>query len=322
MNSPEFHFIISAPRSGSTWLTAALNQHPEIFATEQRLFGQFCEMWPNNNGTLAPRITFDSYVRAFSVHYFQNQYFESREQFEAEFIADYVRFLAEFARNKSGKRILMDKITPYPGTAKTVIRQLQHYFPDAKIFKLVRDGRDVATSGVFDWLLKDAHGVPRYQVFVDQRTDVDMPRFFDDAALEKWSKNWRETIEIFETQKPYMTVRFEDMLTDQPDVLMKMFSELQVESTNSIAQQCAVAVTFEKSTGRSRGAAIPTSKQRSGTSGDWKKYFTKQDGELFHSLAGQQLIDEGYAANADWVQRLPERLSIVPDHLQDGVFKS
>ena len=70
MADTDFHFVVSAPRSGSTWLANALNQHPEIFATEHRLFGNFCQVWQNNDGTSSPRITFDSYARAFSVHYF------------------------------------------------------------------------------------------------------------------------------------------------------------------------------------------------------------------------------------------------------------
>ena len=322
MKPTEFHFIISAPRSGSTWLAAALNQHPEIFATEHRLFGQFCEMWPNNNGQLAPRITFDSYARALSVHYFHEQISASREQFESDFILDYVTFLADFAQRKSGKRILIDKITPYPGTTTTVIRQLREYFPTAKIFKLIRDGRDVATSGVFDWLLKDGHGTPRYRFYVEHQEDVDMPRFFDDAALEKWAMNWREVVEVFTHKKPQMTIRFEDMLADQSKVLLEIFAELPIESTMAIARQCADAVTFEKTTGRLPGIARPTSKQRSGISGDWKNYFTQQDGELFHSLAGQQLLAEGYEEDGAWFQMLPERLAIARTHINGGGSQS
>ena len=43
------HFVISAPRSGSTWLQRALNEHPQVFCTEHRLFGRFCEIWPNGS---------------------------------------------------------------------------------------------------------------------------------------------------------------------------------------------------------------------------------------------------------------------------------
>jgi len=58
-----FNFILSAPRSGSTWLAKALNGHPDIFATENRLFGEFCEIWPNSDGSMSPRITFDEFVK-------------------------------------------------------------------------------------------------------------------------------------------------------------------------------------------------------------------------------------------------------------------
>jgi hypothetical protein len=38
---PDLHFLISAPRSGSTWLASTLDQHPEILGVEQRLYGGF-----------------------------------------------------------------------------------------------------------------------------------------------------------------------------------------------------------------------------------------------------------------------------------------
>ena len=121
MPKPQIHFVISAPRSGSTWLAKTLNHHPDVFATEHRLFGNFFEVWQNNNGSPAPRITLDAFAKAQSVHYFHEHLADSREDFINEFIGRYAEFMIEFAQQKTGKSIIIDKITPYPGTSRTVI---------------------------------------------------------------------------------------------------------------------------------------------------------------------------------------------------------
>ena len=308
MTSPKIHFVISAPRSGSTWLAQALNQHSEIFATEQRLFGDFCQMWPNNNGKLAPRITFDAYAKAVSVHYFHSELTKSRTEFIENFTKEYCQFLTRFASKSSGKSVVVDKITPYPGTSSFVTQQIQEYFPNSKIIKLIRDGRDVLTSGTFDWLLKDGHGTDRYKCFVEKDSSILVQRFFDDESIEKWAANWKET--VCDVKQFDLEIRYENMLAEMPSVLTDVFKTIDVDCSEKIGHQCADSVTFEKMTGRRPGEMDATAKQRYGTSGQWSDFFTRRDGELFHATAGDQLISLGYVADNNWFGKLPEELSI------------
>ena len=308
MTSPEIHFVISSPRSGSTWLAQALNQHAEIFATEQRLFGNFCEMWPNNNGKLAPRITLDAYARALSVHYFHDELKLSRTEFIDSYIREYSQFLLGFAKKTTGKSIVIDKVTPYPGTTKLVIEQIKKYFPNSKIVKLVRDGRDVVTSGTFDWLLKDGQGTNRYKCFVAQDSSVLVRRFFDDEAIKKWAEIWRESVR--DVPSCDLEISYEEMSAGLSETLSRIFELVGVSSSAAISQKCASEVTFEKLTGRSNGQMDPTAKQRSGTAGDWKNYFTRSDGRLFDSIAGQDLRAKGYVNSETWFETLPEELAI------------
>ena len=322
MSSPQIHFVVSAPRSGSTWLASALNQHPEIFATEQRLFGNFCELWPNNNGNLAPRLTFDAFARAFSVHYSHEHTSGSRQEFISEVIAGFCKTIVSYAQKKTGKSVIVDKITPYPGTADFVIQQINDFFPDAKIIQLTRDGRDVITSGAFDWLLKDAHDLPRYKYFVTQEAGFQMPRFFDDRFIRKWANHWKETVDVFRSKPAALAVNYESMLAEQAVVLQEIFDCLRVDASNDVATNCAKEVTFENQTGRRNGTMAATSKQRQGKSGDWKNYLTKQDGELFDSIAGKQLVDSGYENDSTWIADLPIQLPYVCQSDIDGTIAS
>ena len=308
--SAALHFVISAPRSGSTWLARSLNEHPEVFATEHRLFGNFCEVWRTNDGTSAPRITFDNYARAFAMHYFYDQMDMNHGQFVDVFQKSFINFVTQFGSRRSGKPIVIDKITPYPGTAELVTRQIRKICPDAKIVQLIRDGRDVLTSGTFDWLLKDAEGTDRHRFFEVKEPGFVLKRFFDDAVITKWAENWRETIDAFKTRQADAQIRYEAMKTDQAAELSKIFKILGANPDSEIANACAQATTFKKTTGRSAGDAVATAKARKGVAGDWKNYLTRADGQLFHQLAGQQLIELGYESDAGWLDDLPTELNL------------
>jgi hypothetical protein len=302
------HFVLSAPRSGSTWLATALNYHPQLFATEHRLFGRFCEVWRNNDGTTAPRITFDSYARAFGMHYFYPFMDLSYEGFVETFQQEFTQFMVGFAQRRTGKQIVIDKITPYPGTAKFVVEQIRKLFPHAKIVQLVRDGRDVLTSGTFDWLLKDAVGTPRHDFFVNPQPGKRLTRFFDDAVIERWALNWLETLDA--VPKPATQIRFEAMKSDLANELRSLFHTLGVEDSPTIAEACAQQTTFRKMAGREAGVTDPLAKARKGIVGDWKNYFTRADGQRFCELAGRGLVELGYEPDDRWVNRLPDDLEM------------
>jgi hypothetical protein len=305
----EVHFVVSAPRSGSTWLARALNQHPDIFATEQRLFGNFCEIWPNNNGSKSPRMTFDAYAQALAVHYFFEQWDMNRTAFVKSFQTAYFEFLKQFASQHSRKRILVDKITPYAGTANYVFTQIENYFPDSKRIGLIRDGRDVLTSGAFDWLMKDAEGTPRHKYYVQSQPRDTLHRLFDDELVAKWSTHWAEICRVFDRSFFHLNVSFEAMIDDQAQELRRIFRTLNVDDSPEIARRAAEATTFARTTGRNPGDHRPTEKARKGIVGDWKNYFTRIDGKLFDEVAGHWLIRYGYEANQDWISFLPDDLS-------------
>jgi hypothetical protein len=303
-------FVVSAPRSGSTWLKTALNHHPEIFCTENRLFGRFCEIWPNNDGTRTPRITLDKYLETLAGHYDFNAMGLSRNEFIQSLMDEYIETLIRFSYRYSKKSVLVDKVTPYIDTADLVIKSIKHYFPDASIIQLIRDGRDVLTSGAFDWLLKNGQGKPAYDYFIKGETDKKLERFFYDEDIELWTKYWTQPIEAVRTlQEGTLTIRYEEMLKDQGDVLVELFKHINVDSSSGTVAGCIEEASFEKmSAGRKRGQEDPTAKVRKGISGEWTRYFTRRDGEIFHRCAGTLLIQSGYEKDGSWVSSLPGSL--------------
>lgn len=304
-----FHFVFSAPRSGSTWLAKALNHHPEVFATEHRLFGDFCEIWPNNDGTQSPRITFDSYAKAVGMHYLFEDMGMSRPEFLDSFQRSYINFLGSFAMRRSGKSVVVDKVTPYLGTSQLTLERIQKLLPESKIVLLMRDGRDVLTSGTFDWLQREPKDSIRFRYFVSRELKEKPVRFFDDQVIKQWAEHWREVAECASQVDHGGTVYYEKMKEDHASHLQELFQMIEVCSDLEIAEQCAEATTFKKTTGRDAGDQRHNAKARKGISGDWKNFFTRADGELFREIAGEHLIKYGYENDHQWVERLPDQLA-------------
>jgi len=307
-------FIISAPRSGSTWTKKAINHHPDIYCTEQRLFGRFSEFWCDDiaTGKQRLRITLDAYVDALAGPLEYQSLKIDRELFKHQIFITLAHTLIGFGREKSGKRVFADKITPYIGTSSSVIQSIQTYFPETKIIYLLRDGRDVMTSGVFDWLRKKTQHkelsqfqIQRYQKFVKQESSVQLDHFFERDEIETWADYWREPLRYIQKYAG-LTIFYEKMKENQEKELSRIFHYLNVEGDDKIIEKCVKKSSFQKmSGGRNPGEEVPTAKTRKGISGDWKNYFTRADGELFHFLAGKYLLDFGYETDEKWYEDLP-----------------
>ena len=308
MDQPKIHFIVSAPRSGSTWLSTALNHHPEVFATEHRFFGEFCEVWRNNNGTSSPRITFDKYAQAFGVHYFHDAMGLDRAEFLDALQKSFVNFIVGFGSRRTKKPIVIDKVTPYAGTSELTVGKIRSLFPESKIIQLVRDGRDVLTSGTYDWILKDGMYTPRYQ-FVIEKSRQTLNRFFDDEVIAKIAQHWKETLLPFDDQPADLRISYEGMKDDLASTLGLILRALNASKDDAALEQAVEETRFEKMTGRDAGDAdSPTAKARTGVAGDWKRHFTARDGRLFHDIAGDQLLKYGYETDPAWFEALPESL--------------
>ncbi len=120
----------------------ARNQHTKTLSIEQRLFGNFCDLWPDPNGQLSARQTWDYFGKSFLSHHHdsflgKDCLNEDKKRLQETWIKWMTHQLVVFGLKTSGKSVLMDKVTPYPGTSRLVLRRIQHHYPEAKIIHLV-----------------------------------------------------------------------------------------------------------------------------------------------------------------------------------------
>jgi hypothetical protein len=312
-------FIISSPRSGTTWLVRALNAHPELYATELRAFGEYADL-VHDLGATQPRlrITLDKYVDALLKSHVWEGLAPSRSAMQDRFVEAFYTTVAKDALARTGKPVFVDKITPYLGTSDRVATTIARLFPDAKVIMLVRDGRDVAVSGVMHWLTRRMNGVilsehqRQRQAFFLEHAGAPPARFFSDTELEEWARHWREPIDAVTThlgEKAHV-VRYEDMSRDLATELRRMCERLGIDASPSAIDRCVAESTFEvMSGGRRRGEDSPGAHVRKGVVGDWQSYFTAADAAIFDRVAGRTLIDQGYEPDPEWTMRLPRDLA-------------
>lgn len=313
-------FVISSPRSGSTWLKQALNAHPEVFCTENRLFGSHFDVVRANDDEISRlRVTLDAYVDSLLQPFNTEDINASDNEIRDELIGVMSNAILLYGRERSGKRLVVDKVTPYLGTSETVVRSISRHFPAAPIVYLVRDGRDVLTSGVFHWLTKSYvdsdesdHVIQRRRLFVDGDSSVQLRRFFADGEIETWADYWRQPLQTIGRARESHRVRimkYESMIGDLTHELEELLVFLGASTASSLVAGCVERSSFKSmSGGRERGDADPTAHVRKGVVGDWRQYFTRADGERFHALAGAQLIATGYVHDESWIADLPEAL--------------
>lgn len=312
INNKNNHFIIAAPRSGTTWLSKMLNAHPQINGVERRLFGNYADFvldQGNNNPRL--RVTLDKYVNSLLLHH-------GMDKTNNNLLKSIIEGILKEEQHISGKPITVDKITPYLNTSQNVAKAITKYFPKAKIIYLVRDGRDVLTSGVFHWFNKQSaitslsnFEQKRREIFLNNQENT-LERFFQDKEIIQWANEWKqplETIEVMKETHDIKIITYEDLLENQEFVLASCFKFLNAKTNKNTLQHCLESGSFKTmSDGRNQGEAKATAHVRKGIAGDWQNYFTYQDGKLFNEIAGDMLLKFGYISSDAWFKELTDAI--------------
>ena len=317
--SAETGFLIACPRSGTTWLQRAMSAHPDAVCVERRLFGRHADI-VHDLASDRPRLraTLDAYVHALCGHLTPGGAWLNNAAGRDALLIDIAEAMAHRVRTWAGKRFVIDKITPYDGTSATVVGRIASLWPDAPVAHMVRDGRDVAVSGVMNGLTRlngregPAHARRRAWL-LEGDASAALERFFLPGEVAHWARLWLEpTAALREgiASGAVHVVRYESMLADAPGSLRALLRFYGLETDAEVADACANAATFERlSGGRRRGEADASSPVRSGVAGDWMRWMTREDGEAFERIAGGQLRELGYVSDPDWWKELPERLA-------------
>jgi hypothetical protein len=266
--------IVGCPRSGSTWATFLLSQHPAI-ATFQHAkvfdYLSYMERWYRSkagfsfilNGTkpLAAEPSKDDNVRL-------------AESITADVWYALLRHVAvgiygAVAEARPGASVIVDKTPENGRMAEFILKVL----PDAYFLHIVRDPRSVFSShrAASSW----AKGV-----FPTQPADG--ARFWCDHVLA--------SLGIASLTDRYLQVRYEDLQKSGPEELAGILSWLGLEADREFCARAVAASTKEKVRSVKN---FPTDFVRSGDAG-WRHELSPRDVRIIEHLAGDLMAQLGY----------------------------
>ena len=261
LREKQLFFVVGGSKSGTTWVQALLDGHPEIVSRGE---GHFTNV-------LVPEL-----AKAFQSYNAQST---TRNERAAEFgnpsycptlddadlgVLVWTALALIFDRwLDDGDVKCIGEKTPEHALA---MDQLAGLFPAAKFIHIIRDGRDVVVSGWRYNLKWNPAAIEQHNLTFDQCAA---------AYGEAW-RNRVETAQAFGRTNPdrYLEVRYETLHDEAAAEIGRMLTFLGVEAGPEAIAACRTAGSFETlSGGRTRGDENEASFFRKGIVGDWRNHF-------------------------------------------------
>lgn len=269
-------FITGQGRSGTTMTFDLFTRHPEVHA--------IFESW-----LLTPHsgITTVLHQPQWNAEFYEKQIESVGYPHAAAQLLPYTdaaRELGELAAGwltrgmPAGKRYFVEK-TPLDVAA------LRAMFPQARVAHIIRDGRDVAGS-------------------IRRASQSWAPEMVPQNAAAQWQARVSEVREHGQLLgDAYREFRFEDLRSDLRAEARDLFQFAGIPATDA---------QLDDAVGATQGDAYSDQVKQSGFRGagavdGWRGWMTRADGEEFDGIAGELLVELGYAADRDWWRELPKK---------------
>lgn len=266
--SIEVAYLRGYPKSGTNWLCNILNLHPHIACHGEFHFEYLHQAFKN---TLDKKF----WLLAQEPDIFRKEYFK--------FLRNLVKAYCFQVKDKENIKVVIDR-TPQ-NIASTFV-------PGSKYLYLTRDGRDVLVSWTYHCLrLKiDAHP---YIKSLMNTFDKDLD-FFEDKKNEllnnkSWVKNvarsWNKQLvkDFTHMEKAdkgkikynYYRIKYEDLHSNTDKIRKEIYAFLGVDAS------AAKKLTKLTKAGFANRKTDNSSFYRSGKTGKWRNYFTKEQHQWF-----------------------------------------
>lgn len=285
-------FLVGTARSGTTWLQEMLGSHEEIVSPQEttlfhRYFAPWWREWVRQSREVS-REWRGRHVGLPTV-LTSERFTELLRGFAAE-VAE------ELLRAKPTAQIILIK-DPRNSSQGDLIRRV---LPEASFIHLIRDGRDVVAS-----------------VLAASRSWAPWAPGTARHAAGRWVKEVSQARAIAKLGSPYLEVRYEQLLERDPKILRRLLEFCGASATDE-----ACTRTFERfsmvqrdpQAARDRGFVWsgeaarrsdpkePEGFFRKGKSGSWADELSRFERWEIDRIAGDLLIELGYAHDRGWGQ--------------------
>ncbi len=270
-------WIISSPKSGTTWLAWLLGSD-DAFRFDEPLIGLHLGFMDKSEGTYVRRI---DKARNRANYFFSDEYKETWKYFVRKLILN--RIYAQF-QNVSKKVIIKE---PNGSMGSDIISEC---LPHSKMILLLRDGRDVLNSQITA-LSKGGYAAEASKIW----KPLEGQRRFNHIKLA--AQEWVKIVNIFmkahqsHSEEDKILIRYEDLRKDTFEELKKIFNFLQSDIDDSKIRKIVERLTFENLPDDKKG--LGTTKQFAKV-GIWKERFSNKEKKAMDEIMGNTLRELGY----------------------------
>jgi hypothetical protein len=171
-------------------------------------------------------------------------------------------------------------------TNAAFVEEIDSLMPNARFIHVIRDGRDVAAS----------------MVAAKEQMGFGTGTVAESAAAWKEHVEWGQKARQFDGR--YLEVSYRDMIKNPVGTLRTVFDFCELAAPDDEVAGIVDKHTFEKvkKTRLSpvKNVALPQNFYRKGQIGSWQQEFTPVERYLFDEVAGDLLVELGYAEEGWW----------------------
>ena len=282
----QFIFIIGSPRSGTSWLRMMIAAHPMVCTTvELTTFSKYTAPWIKAWNNERDNIEQGRWHQGLPFLWGEDEFYV--------FLREFIKRVYErvVALNPQATHIL-DK---HPGYSMFV-EDIHWLLPGARFIHIIRDGRDVAGS------------------MVAARENIG----FGTSTIPESASAWKDHVlaarKSMQYNDQYLELKYEDLLNESNKILKSVYNFCELSVSAQDIHEIVNQHRFERMKARrqspdKRVQMIP-GHFRKGKAGSWREDINPIERFLFDEIAGDLLIELGYAKDGWWVESRIQKLTL------------
>lgn len=263
-------FLVGAPRSGTTWLQLLLSRSPSVVtAQETHMFNLFLrsmvDQW-NHDQMTGQRVGLTQVL--------------SDEKFRAMLRGTSGFVFAEIAQRKASATVILEKTPNHVSCWPEIL----DVWPEAHFIHIIRDPRSVVAS------LRVASKTWASQ-WASSRISPN---------CERWIADVNSGRQIRSATRNYQEVTFEELISDGPDVVMRILNSLGVSASRDDCQRYVDECNIKNlKAGKLDNAPFDVANLgkesfRIGTTDSWRTELSTWDIAVVERLAGPLMSEFGF----------------------------